>query len=140
MDRTERAALGRFVMRAKEYLAIIRARDGALTLTTMLFAEDVRSSDDVNNAGAKEHKPTKKQLEAAVAVIEELSSDWDPEEYRDCYRERLQGIVKRKRKGETIKAPAAESEPESAPDLMEALERTLAELGDGNRKRQTQEA
>ena len=42
MSQTERAALGRFVMRAKEYLAIVRARDGVLTLTTMLFADEVR--------------------------------------------------------------------------------------------------
>jgi DNA end-binding protein Ku len=128
MRRTDRAALGRFVMRAKEYLAIVRVRDGVLTLTTMLFADEVRPTKDVEDAHTKSHKPTAKQLDAAVAVIEELSSDWKPERYRDCYRERLEKVVARKRKGQTIKAPKRREEPEAVPDLMEALERTLAEM------------
>jgi DNA end-binding protein Ku len=128
MGRTDRAALGRFVMRAKEYLAIVRVGDAVLTLTTMLFADEVRPTKDVEDAHTKAHKPTAKQLDAAVAVIEELSTDWKPERYRDCYRERLEKVVARKRKGQTIKAPKRREEPEAVPDLMEALERTLAEM------------
>jgi DNA end-binding protein Ku len=128
MDKTERAALGRFVLRAKEYLAIVRARDKALTLTTMLFADEVRPIEDVDAARAKKHQPAKKQLEAAVAVIEELSTEFEPERYKDRYRKRLQQVVAQKRKGKTIKAPDPDESAEPAPDLMEALERTLAEL------------
>jgi len=132
MSRTDRAALGRFVMRAKEYLAIVRARDGVLTLTTMLFADEVRSTKDVEAATQKSHKPTPKQVNAAVAVIEELTTEWDPSRYEDEYRKRLKAVVNRKRKGETIKSPTAAKAPSPAPDLMDALERTLAEMtGDG---------
>src|SRR5205823_2191855 len=116
MSQTDRAALGRFVMRAKEYLAIVRARDDVLTLTTMLFADEVRDTKDVDAATQKSHKPTPKQLNAAVAVIEELTCDWDPERYKDEYRKRLRAVVNRKRKGETIKAPKAEKTPKAAPD------------------------
>jgi DNA end-binding protein Ku len=129
MAKTDRAALGRVVMRAKEYLALVRARDGVLTLTTMRFADEVRPLDDIDAATQKSHKPTKKQLDAAVAVIEELSTEWKPEKYTDCHRERLQDVVNRKRKGQTIKAPKQEKAPDTPPDLMEALERTLAEIG-----------
>ena len=128
MEHTDRAALGRLVMRAKEYLAIVRVRDGVLTLTTMLFADEVRPTKDVEDAHQKSHKPTKKQVDAAVAVIEELSVDWEPERYDDRYRERLEKVVERKRKGQTIKAPKRQEEPEAIPDLMEALERSLAEM------------
>lgn len=83
------AALGRFVMRAKEYLAIVRVRDDVLTLTTMVFADEVRPIKDVGSARQKSHKPTAKQVDAAVAVIEELSCDWEPEKYKDQYRARL---------------------------------------------------
>ena len=131
MSHTDRAALGRFVMRTKEYLAIVRVRDGALTLTTMLFADDVRPAKDVEAATQKTHKPTPRQLNAAVAVIEELTCEWEPEKYEDRYRERLRAVVRRKRKGETVKAPDAADQPTAPPDLMEALERTLAELTDG---------
>jgi DNA end-binding protein Ku len=128
MSRTDRAALGRFVMRAKEYLAIVRVRDGALTLTTMLFADEVRPLKDVGAAKQKSHKPTPKQLDAAVAVIEELTCEWEPAKYKDQYRARLRVIVERKRKGQTIKAPEAAEQPDPATDLMEALERSLASV------------
>lgn len=146
MGNTDRAALGRFVMRTKEYLAIVRAREHALMLTTMLFADEVRPTKDIDAATQKSHQPSAKQLRAAVAVIEELSTEWEPEKYKDRYRRRLQDVVSRKRKGKTVKAPpkAAEPAPE-APDLMAALEQTLAEMRDGgdgrgSGKRQRQEA
>ena len=131
MSRTERAALGRFVMRAKEYLAIVRERDGALTLTTMRFADEVRDPGDVEAATQKAHKPARKELDAAVAVIEELTSEWDPENHKDRYRARLKRVVGRKRKGETIKAPDHADRPEPASDLMAALEQTLEQLSAG---------
>jgi DNA end-binding protein Ku len=135
MGQTDRAALGRFVMRAKEYLAIIRQREGALTLTTMHFADEARSSRDVDAATQKSHRPTKKQLDAAVAVIEELSCEWEPEKFKDRYRDRLRRVVDRKRKGETIKAPSSAEAPDSPPDLMAALEATLERLQKGESAR-----
>ena len=83
-------------MRTKEYLAAVRVRDGALALTTMLFHDEVRPTKPVPTGGKK---PAKKQVDQAVAIIEELSTDWDPERYTDCYRERLRKVIERKRKG-----------------------------------------
>ena len=142
MARTDRAALGRFVMRAKEYLAIVRAHDRALMLSTMLFADEVRATKDIDAATQKSHKPSAQQLKAAVAVIEELSGDWEPGEWKDRYRRRLQDVVARKRKGKTIEAPEPpDTTPEEVPDLMAALEQTLAEMrGEKSGKRQKQEA
>lgn len=131
MADADRAALGRFVMRAKEHLAIVCAREQALMLTTMLFADEVRSSDDVEAAPQKSHQPSAKELRAAVAVIEALGTEWQPEKYKDRYRRRLADVVARKRKGKTIKVPEAHEASPEAPDLMAALERTLAELKDG---------
>ncbi len=131
MAETERAALGRFVMRAKEYLAIVREREDALTLTTMLFADELRPTNKINAATAKAHKPTRKQLDAAVAVIEELTCEWEPEKHKDEYRARLKRVVDRKRKGATIEVPEKGDEPKPAPDLMAALEQTLEEMSRG---------
>jgi DNA end-binding protein Ku len=128
MAQTERAALGTLVMRTKEYLALVRERGGALTLETMLFADEVRPTKDVDAATGKAHKPTRKQLDAAVAVIEALGAEWDPDKHKDRYRARLRKVVERKRKGATIELPERREEPEPAPDLMEALEKTLAEM------------
>jgi DNA end-binding protein Ku len=125
MESTDRAALGRFVMRTKEYLVLVRPRDGLLALTTLLFSDEVRPTDGIAPGG---RKPTKKKVDPAVAVIEALATDWDPESYTDCYRQRLTRVVRDKKKGKTIKAPEEPKQPKPAPDLMEALEETLAQM------------
>jgi DNA end-binding protein Ku len=128
MERSERVALGRFVMRTKEYLAALRVRDGGLTLTTMRFHDEIRPTKPIP-AGGK--KPAKKQLDHALALIEALSTDWDPERYEDCYRERLRRVIDDKRKRRTIEAPKPEKEPKPAPDLMDALQRALDNVRSG---------
>jgi DNA end-binding protein Ku len=122
------AALGRFVMRARERLVSIRTREGALTLTTMRFQDEIRPAQEVAD-GIDGSKPTRKQVEAAVAVIEELDVTFDPARYRDEHRAHLRRIIASKAKGEKIPAPVEPEEPVmTAPDLMGALEQSLAEI------------
>ncbi len=122
MESEDRAALGRVVMRTKEYLVLVRPRDGRLSLTTLLFHDEIRPAKDVP-AGGK--KPTKAQLEGAVGLIEAMAADWDPDEYKDRYRARLREVVKKKKAGKKIEAPEREKEPAAVPDLMAALEESL---------------
>ena len=125
MERTERAALGRFVLRTKEYLALIRARDGRMVLTTMRFGDEVRPVKDVPTP-TKRDKPAKKEVDRAVALIESLACPWDPERYEDDYEKRLKKIIRDKKKGKTVEAPKKEKAPAPVPDLMAALEESLA--------------
>jgi DNA end-binding protein Ku len=123
MAQADRAALGRFVMRTKEYRAVVRARDGVLALTTMRMHDEVRSLDGVDTG--KQGKPPKKQLDTALSLIEAMTVEWDPANYEDRYRARLAKVVADKRKGKTIKAPEPVGEPSPVPDLMEALRASL---------------
>ena len=122
MQRTDRAALGRFVMRTKEYLVIVRVRDDLLALTTMLFHDEIRPAKGIPTGGKK---PKKAELDGAIALIEALAVDWDPSRYEDRYRERLLDVVKRKKKGKRITIPDDEDQPSPVPDLMAALEESL---------------
>ena len=70
-------------------------------------------------------------IDTAVAIIEGLSTGWDPGRYQDCYRERLKRVIDAKSKRKTIEVPKPEKEPKPVPDLMDALERTLEQLRDG---------
>jgi DNA end-binding protein Ku len=127
MSRTERAALGRIVMRTKEHLALIRAREERLVLTTMLWHDEVRPTDPVP-APSKKDKPAKKEVDAAIELIESFSCDWDPSRYEDEFQKRLRAIVKRKSKGQAIEVPDEDDEQLApVPDLMAALERSLEE-------------
>jgi DNA end-binding protein Ku len=131
MESTERAALGRFVMRTKEYLVLVRPRDGLLALTTLRFHDEVRPTDEIAPGG---RRPAKGKIDSAVAVIESLSTEWEPERYTDCYRERLKRVVEDKKKGKRIKAPDEVREPKPAPDLMAALQETLDRMGTGRKR------
>jgi DNA end-binding protein Ku len=128
MASSERVALGRFVLRTKEYLVAIRVRDGALALSTLRFHDEVRDTKGIDGAGGRT-KPS--EVKQAVALIDALTCDWDPGRYEDSYRKRLQKIVARKRKGGEIEVP--EHDPRRTapvPDLMAALEATLAKIKD----------
>jgi DNA end-binding protein Ku len=129
MDASGQVALGRFVMRAKQRMVSIRSRAGALTLTTMKFHDEVRSPQEIA-AAIEAAKPPPKEVEQAIAIIEELGVAFDPTSYRDEHRAHLQAIVKRKQQGKKIPAPAAPAEEPAfaAPDLMGALEQSLAQI------------
>jgi len=93
MRSSERVALGRFVMRAKEYLVAIGVRDDRLALTTMRFGDELRPSKGIDS-GAK--KPPKQQLDQAVALIEALAADMERLEAGDI-AEAIAFIVSRPR-------------------------------------------
>jgi DNA end-binding protein Ku len=130
MKEARKVAIARFVLRNKEHLAAIRPMDDALTLTTMRFHDEVSSPQDLDGEvfeEAKPKKPEKRELEMAKQLIESLTSDFEPNKYRDEYREELLDLLERKAEGkEVVSAPSEEPKPTKAPDLMAALEESLA--------------
>jgi DNA end-binding protein Ku len=126
-----KVAIGQFVLRTKEYLVALRARDGVLALTTMAFQQEVRPTKDLGLPVRK--RPGKEKIDRAVALVEALAADFDHGDYKDRYRRQLRGVVKAKEDGETIKAPPKPEEPGVPPDLMEVLKASLDEVKAGSR-------
>lgn len=128
MEESGKVAVARFVFRNKEHLAAIRPGDGVLTLTTMRFADEVVPPSDLDDVLPSEKpKVAKRELEMAEELIESLTRSFDPSAYRDEYREELLAMIERKAAGEEVMAaPEEEREPTKAPDLMAALEESIA--------------
>jgi DNA end-binding protein Ku len=130
MKDARKVAIARFVLRNKEHLAAIRPMGDVLTLTTMRFHDEVSSPQDLDGEvfeEAKPKKPEKRELEMAKQLIESLTSDFEPDKYRDEYREELLDLLERKAEGkEVVSAPSEEPKPTKAPDLMAALEESLS--------------
>jgi DNA end-binding protein Ku len=128
MEASGKVAIARFVFRNKEHLAAIRANDGVLTLTTMRFADEVVPAGDLEDVlPDKAPKVAKKEQEMAEQLIESLSTEFDPSAYRDEYREQLMSLIERKAEGKEIVASEAEApQATKAPDLMAALEQSIA--------------
>ncbi|GAA5019381.1 Ku protein [Actinopolymorpha pittospori] len=131
MEQTGLAGVGSFVMRGKEYLAVIRPWKRILVLQTLLFADEVRDPEDVNDDLPAARKSTSREMKAAVNLIEQLATPWKPEKYEDTYRERLLGIVKDKAKGREISLEEVEPEESNVVDLMDALRRSVEEAKSG---------
>jgi DNA end-binding protein Ku len=129
MDESRKVAVARFVLRNRESLAAIRPMGGVLTMATMRFADEVVSpgeiSDEIDADG--DGAPAKRELDMAKTLIDSLSSDFEADKYRDEYREELLAMLERKAKGEEVVSATTEAPtPTKAPDLMAALEESLA--------------
>jgi DNA end-binding protein Ku len=137
MEDAGKVAIARVVIRSKENLVAIRPHDGVLTMETMLFADEVISPDSLDEMAAADGEGTtsKRELDMAKQLIDSLSSEFEPEKYHDEYRERVLDLIERKAQGETVVVEAPEEEPKKVPDLMAALEASIASAkspkGDG---------
>jgi len=130
MRESGKVAVARVVLRNKESLVAIRAAGDVLTMSTMNFADEVVSAEDVDEGIKAEEKvkTTQRELAMAQQLIESLTTDWEPEKYHDTYRERVLDLIERKAQGEEIAVQPEAAEPAKVPDLMAALEASLAEV------------
>jgi DNA end-binding protein Ku len=128
MREQKKVAIARFVLRNKEHLAAIRPMGNVLTMATMRFADEVVQPDEVDGVvPEKAAKPRKQEIDMAKQLINSLATDFDPDKYRDEYREELISLIERKARGEeVVEAVSEEPKPTKAPDLMAALEESLA--------------
>jgi DNA end-binding protein Ku len=125
MEQSGMAAVGKFVLWGKENLCLIRAREGALLLETLFFAEDVRSKAEIEEAVA-ETELRDPELQLAEQVITSLTGEWTPDDFENEYRRDLAQMLEAKVAGQEIVAPEPVAETPVI-DLMEALKQSVAD-------------
>lgn len=125
MTETDRIAIANFVMRSKQYLAAVRPQDGVLVLETMYFADEVRAPDEELENLPVQSEPSKKDLKMAVSLIDSMTTEWDPGNYEDTYREKVLDLVQAKARGEDVVTPREEEGEGEVVDLMDALRRSV---------------
>jgi len=125
MERQKRVAIGRFVMRTKEYVVCIRPLGKAMALHTMYYPDEVRSTKDLGHLTGKV-AAGKQELALAEQLLDAMAGHWEPNKFKDTFSARVLELVHKKDKGQEIAAPAAKAKPGKVVDLMEALKATLA--------------
>jgi DNA end-binding protein Ku len=124
----ERIGIAKFVLRERQHLAALEVIENALVLTTLRFADELI-------AASAYHFPTAKglrapELKTARMLVDELSSEWNPEKYTDDYRKNLLRIIEAKQKGRQVHLEAeAEERADNVVDLMERLRKSLGGRG-----------
>ena len=127
MRESGKIGIGKVVIRSKQQLCALRPVGDVLALTTMLWGDEVLSPDRLDEIGEiEEAQATDRELRMAEQLIESLSSQFEPEKFRDEYREQVLEMIERKAAGEEIAVQPQAEEPAAAPDLMAALEASLA--------------
>ncbi|HUP84038.1 MAG TPA: Ku protein [Acidimicrobiales bacterium] len=125
MESTSKIAIGRFVMRTKEYLCAIRPYEGALALNTMLFPDEVVDKREVPDIPDRRASVADKELKIATSLIESLSTAFKPSAYKNSYRAQVLEMIDAKAKGEEIVAPEEPDEQAEIVDLLAALEASV---------------
>jgi DNA end-binding protein Ku len=129
MGDAKKVAVARFVLRNREHLAAIRPADKVLTMATMRFADEVVAPGELGEDVVPENgrKLDKREVDMAKQLIDSLTAEFDPGKYHDEYREQLLSLIDRKAQGKSVvEAVSEEPKPTKAPDLMAALEESLA--------------
>src|SRR5204862_6968290 len=123
-----RVAIARFVLRNREHLAAIRSTGEVLAMATMRFADEVVKPEELDGVIPEDAPaPNDRELEMAEALIDQLTSGFEPDRYREEYREELLALIESKARGEeVVEAVSEEPKPTKAPDLMAALVESLA--------------
>jgi DNA end-binding protein Ku len=135
MKQANKVAIARVVLRSKEQLVAIRPAGDVLMMETMLFHDEVVPSDDIEDLpDGKELKATDRELKMAQQLIDSLSSEFDPSSYHDQYREKVLELIEKKASGEEIAVQPEAPEPAKVPDLMAALEASLAAVKEPKKK------
>ena len=129
MQEAGKVAIARVVLRSKEQLVAIRPhKDGnLLMMETMIFADEVVPTEDLDGLPeSKDLKASDRELKMAEQLIESLASEFDPTRYHDQYREKVLELIEAKAQGEEIVVQPEAPKAERVPDLMAALEASLA--------------
>jgi DNA end-binding protein Ku len=128
MRETGRVAIATVVIRSKQQLVAVRPMgDDVLGMATMVFPDEIIDPSTIDELSAVDEVEIKEQeLKIAEQLINSLAGPFDPDKYRDSYREEVLALIDRKAQGEQIAVqPAAEEEEAPVPDLMSALKASL---------------
>ncbi|HET7653668.1 MAG TPA: Ku protein [Acidimicrobiales bacterium] len=129
-----KVGIARLVLRTKQYLAAIRPLGDALVLETLLYGDEVVDQDALELPAEGEVEVSDRELKIARQLIESLTDDFDPDKYRDEYRERVLELIERKAEGqEVVLQEAAAEETAEVVDLMAALEASLDAVRKGDK-------
>jgi DNA end-binding protein Ku len=128
MRETGRVAIANVVIRSKQQLVAVRPMgEDVLTMSTMVFPDEIIDPSTVEElASVEDVEVNPRELEIAKQLVDSLAGAFDPDKYRDTYREEVLALVERKAEGKEIAVqPSADEDEAEVPDLMSALKASL---------------
>jgi len=134
LKRTGKIGIARVVIRTREYLSAVMPRDNSLLLMLLRYPQELVDASDykIPEGEVSDYRISPKELEMAEQLIESMSDEWKPGDYRDEFRERLRAVIEKRLKSKGVVTPPSEDEgemPENAStnvvDFMALLQKSL---------------
>jgi DNA end-binding protein Ku len=122
LKKTEKLGVATFVMRQKEHLSLVGVYDKALVLHVIRFANEIREVKDLKLPTTK---VAKKEVDMAISLIEQYTTEFEPDKFKDVYNDQLMKIIESKSTGKKPKPQKFKDEPTQAKDLMAKLKASL---------------
>jgi DNA end-binding protein Ku len=135
LEREKKVGIAKVVIKTRQYLAGVKPEDGALVLELMHFADELADTEKLRIP--KKTEVGKRELNMATALIDSMSSKWDPEKYKDDYREALMEVIEEKVEagGKEIEGkPRKAPKPTKVIDLVKVLQQSLNETKGARKK------
>ncbi|MEX1248909.1 MAG: Ku protein [Anaerolineales bacterium] len=125
LRKSKKVAVCKFILRTKENLAILKAEGDALILNQLRFQSEIRERDNLNLPSVE--AMSEKELDLAINLVDQLTEEFKPEQYRDTFTDEIKTIIEQKAKGIDITAVvAARPEPTDDSDLLKILQASIA--------------
>lgn len=134
MNTTNKIAIAKVLIRSKQSLAALRAKDNILIMETIFYPDEIRSPASLAT-GVEKEKLHDNEIKMAVSLIENLSTDFDPAKYENEYRKALWEIIEAKIVGKEVITPAPSVQSDNVVDLMEALKESV-KLAEANKEKE----
>jgi len=133
LEKTKRVAIAKFALRDRERLVSVRALDGALVMNTLHWPDEIRSSEDLDIP--EDVKVSAAELKMAENLVEMMASEFEPDDFKDEYKEAVMKVVRAKVEGreDLVEAPEVEAET-TVVDLMAALKASVERAKAGEKK------
>ncbi|KAF0816237.1 MULTISPECIES: non-homologous end joining protein Ku [unclassified Cytobacillus] len=131
LETSEKVGLAKIIIRSKEQLAVVRVYENTLVMETIHYPDEVRKAADVPNVPAEDNV-TDKEIDTAIMLIDQLTTEFKPEKYNDDYRTALLELIEAKRTGKDIVTPVEKEPAANVTDLMAALQASIDKTKPGD--------
>jgi len=125
MRETNKVAIAKVVIRNKEALVAVRPHGDLLQMDTLIYFDEVVPQERIDEVPDESVEVTERELSIAKQLVESLATDWQPEQYRDEYREKVMQLIEQKAAGEEVAVQPVTDDAAPVPDLMSALKASL---------------
>jgi len=124
LAKSGKVGLAKFILRNKEYIGVLKADNSVLILNQMRYKEDVRNPDELDLPDTSTEL-SESELKMSGKIIDELTTEFDPEDFKDTYTAKLKKLIEKKAEGKVVETEGKKPEKTETDNLMKALKESL---------------